>query len=187
MKILGGNKMTKEENSAKIEELNVQMEEMKKQAEEKDAKIEEQKNQLLRLMADFDNFKKRTASEREEIICFSNEALILALLPMLDNFDRAMAHIEQTTGKSFDDETIKGFALIKRQLEDVLARTGLVKIETVGKPFDPNFHEAILTKESKEFLEGQIIEEMQKGYKLKDKVIRPSMVIVSKKGGQKDE
>ena len=157
--------------------------EKKELSDEKDAKIEEQKNQILRLMADFDNYKKRAAAEREEIICFSNEVLILGILPILDNFDRAFLHTEETAKAStVNDELIKGFALIKRQLEDLLGRAGLTTIEAMGNNFDPHYHEAIMTRESKDQPEDIIIEEMQKGYMLKEKVIRPSMVIVSKKG-----
>lgn len=168
------------EGGKESESLKKEIEELNKQVEEKDAKLEEQKNQMLRLMADFDNFKKRAASEREEIICFSNEALILALLPILDNFDRAMKHTDGC--KTMDEEILKGFALIKRQLEDVLTKIGLSPVEAIGKKFDPNYHEAVLTKEAGTAEDGTVIEEMQKGYSLRDKVIRPSMVIVAKKG-----
>ncbi len=184
MKIVGGNKMTEE--TKEHEGLRREIDELTAAAEVKDAKIEDQRNQILRLMADFDNFKKRSAIERDEIICFSNEAMIMGLLPILDNFDRAMKHVLTKDGRA-DDELIKGFALIKKQLEDLLFKTGLAKIECVGKEFDPFFHEAILTKEDPEGRDGIVIEEVQNGYMLKDKVIRASMVIVSKKGEKKDE
>jgi len=171
MKIMGG-KNQMPDNREELEEL-------KRLAEEKDIKLEEQKNQMLRLMADFDNFKKRAAAEREDIICFSNEALILALLPILDNFERAMRHSDNC--KTIDEELLKGFALIKKQLEDVLTKIGLAPIKSLGKAFDPNIHEAVLTKEDPDKEDGTVIEEMQKGYTLRDKVIRPSMVIVAKK------
>lgn len=168
-------------DNKETETLQKDIEDLGKQLEEKDTKFEEQKNQMLRLMADFDNFKKRAALEREDIICFSNEALILALLPILDNFDRAMRHADGCDKKTLDEEIIKGFALIKRQLEDVLTKIGLARVEALGKKFDPNFHEAVLTRESKDHEDGTVIEEMQKGYTLRDKLIRPSMVIVVKK------
>ncbi len=186
MKIVGGkNKM----NDAEKEccEHKKEIEELKRSIEEKDAKFEEQKNQMLRLMADFDNFKKRAATEREDIICFSNETLILALLPILDNFDRAFVHAEECKGKDISDELLKGFALIKKQLEDILSKIGLSRIDALGKKFDPVYHEAVLTKESPDQPEGMVIEEMQKGYMLKEKVIRPTMAIVSKKGDSRDE
>jgi molecular chaperone GrpE len=178
MKIMGGSNQMPENKEA-LDAAKKEIEDLKKQVEEKEMKVEEQKNQMLRLMADFDNFKKRAASEREDIIWFSNEALILALLPILDNFDRAMKHTDSC--KTMDEDILKGFALIKRQLEDILTKIGLAPVEALGKAFDPNIHEAVLTRESKDKEDGTVIEEMQKGYKLRDKVIRPSMVIVAKK------
>lgn len=140
--------------------------------------LEETKNRLLRALADFDNYKKRSAIEREQFVQFANETLITKLLPVIDGFGRAM---EAAAKIKAGGEMIKGLALIKRQLEDVLKKHGVVEIEAFGKPYDPNLHEAILNKEDKG-PEGVIIEEMQKGYTLHGRVIRPSMVIVSKKG-----
>jgi molecular chaperone GrpE len=134
--------------------------------------LEETKNRLLRALADFDNYKKRSAPDREQFVQFANEALITELLPILDGFGRALQHKASA-------EMTKGLALIKKQLEDVLLKHGVKEIEAVGKPYDPNLHEAILQKEHKG-PEGVIIEEMQKGYTLHGRVIRPSMVIVSK-------
>jgi molecular chaperone GrpE len=135
---------------------------------------EELENRLLRALADFDNYKKRAAADREQFVQFANETLITGLLPILDGFERALKHKSSA-------EMIKGLALIKKQLEDVLIKHGVKEIEALGKQYDPHRHEAILQKEHKG-PEGIIIEEMQKGYTLHGRVIRPSMVIVSKKG-----
>ncbi|MFC1571730.1 nucleotide exchange factor GrpE [Candidatus Margulisiibacteriota bacterium] len=135
--------------------------------------IEEFKNKYLRVLADFENYKKISAREKQQFAQFANETLIMELLPVVDGFSRAM----KVAGLSEDMN--KGLALIKKQLEDVLKKHGAEEIEASGKPFDPNFHEAILQQEH-DGPEGMIIEEAQKGYKLKGKVIRPSMVIVSK-------
>jgi molecular chaperone GrpE len=140
--------------------------------------LEESKNKLLRALADFDNYKKRMAAEREQFIQFANETLITELLPVIDGFDRAMSAAKKIKA---GEEMLKGLALIKRQLEDVLKKHGVAEIEAQGKPYDPNLHEAILQKEHAG-PEGVILEEMQKGYALHGRVIRPSMVIVSKKG-----
>jgi molecular chaperone GrpE len=139
--------------------------------------LAEQKNRLLRALADFDNYKKRMAIEREQFIQFANEGIISEILPVIDGFARAMEAAEKINA---GEEMIKGLALIKRQLEDVLKKHGVDEIEATGKPYDANLHEAILQKEH-EGPEGIIIEEMQKGYSLHGRVIRPSMVIVSKK------
>jgi molecular chaperone GrpE len=139
--------------------------------------VEENKNKWLRALADFDNYKKRMAIEREQFVQFANENLITETLPILDGFIRAMDAASQMKAGA---EMIKGLALIKRQLEDVLKKHGVLEIEAIGKPYDANLHEAILQKEDKG-PEGIILEEMQKGYTLHGRVIRPSMVIVSKK------
>lgn len=142
--------------------------------------LEDKQNKLLRALADFDNYKKRSALDREQFVQFANEGLISELLPILDGFGRAM---DASKKSKVGEEMTKGLALIKRQLEDVLKKYGVVEIEALGKPYDPNLHEAILQKEHKG-PENVIIEEMQKGYTLHGRVIRPSMVIVSKKGGK---
>lgn len=140
--------------------------------------LAESKSKLLRALADFDNFKKRAAIDREQFVLFANETLIAELLPMVDGFNRAIEAAEKAKAS---EEMIKGLALIRRQFEDVLKKHGVLEIEALGMPYDPNLHEAILQKEHPG-PEGIIIEEMQKGYILHGRVIRPSMVIVSKKG-----
>lgn len=155
----------------------------KKEAELLKEQLEEQKHKLLRALADFDNYKKRVAFEHEQFVQFANETLISELLPILDGFGRAMDAAEKINA---GEEMIKGLALIKRQLADVLKKHGVLEIEALGKPYDANVHEAILQKEH-EGPEDVIIEEMQKGYTLHGRVIRPSMVIVSKKQKKQKE
>lgn len=138
---------------------------------------EENKNKYLRALADFDNYKKRMTIEREQFVQFANETLISELLPVIDGFIRAMDAAEKAKA---GQEIIKGLALIKKQFEDALKKHGVEEIEALGKAYDANVHEAIMQKEH-EGPEGVIIEEMQKGYTLHGRVIRPSMVIVSKK------
>ena len=140
--------------------------------------LAENKNRLLRALADFDNYKKRMVIEREQFVQFANESLITETLPILDGFVRAL---EAANKMKAGEEMVKGLALIKRQLEDVLKKHGVLEIEALEKAYDANLHEAILQKEDKG-PEGIILEEMQKGYTLHGRVIRPSMVIVSKKG-----
>lgn len=144
--------------------------------------LEEEKNRYVRLLADFSNYKKRAAAEREEILKFSNEAFVMALLPTLDNFDRALSAAQNHSSEAANglEELVKGVALIKKQLEDSLERLGVKPIEAMGKPFDPHFHEAIMKRES-DAPHDQIIEVVQKGYLFHNKVVRPAMVIVSGK------
>jgi len=161
-----------------IEEIKKELPPEKSEVDLLKEQLEESKNKLLRALADFDNYKKRVAFEREQFVQFANETLITEILPIIDGFARAMEAAEKIKA---GEEMIKGLALIKRQLEDVLKKHGVVEIEAAGKPYDANLHEAILQKEH-EGPEGIIIEEMQKGFTLHGRVIRPSMVIVSKKG-----
>ncbi|MGI6119211.1 MAG: nucleotide exchange factor GrpE [Desulfosporosinus sp.] len=141
------------------------------------AKAEEQYNQLIRLQAEYDNYRKRTLKEKTEIIKYATEGLMGELLPILDNFDRAISAAKVTSDfASFS----QGVEMIFRQIETALGKEGLKAIDAVGQPFDPNIHEAVLQVATDEHPENTIIEELQKGYYLKDKVLRPSMVKVSK-------
>lgn len=154
---------------------------LKDQLAEKDKLIEENKNKYLRALADLDNFKKRANMEKDDLVRFSNEVLIKEQLPIIDNFGKAIDSMQKA---GVQDEIIKGSALIKKQMEDALKKFGVMEVESLGKPYDPNFHEAIMTKGSDKE-EGIILEEMQKGYTLHGRLLRPSMVIVSKKTGGK--
>ncbi len=136
----------------------------------------ELEDKLLRLAAEFDNFRKRTAREFENLVKFANESLITKLTDTLDNFERALDHAKNST--DFDNFH-KGVELIYESLKDVLEKEGLKPIKTVGEKFDPNFHEAISQKESDEFPEGTIVDEISKGYTLNGRVIKAPKVIVS--------
>lgn len=134
---------------------------------------EELKNQLIRLQADFVNFRNRTEREKSNALIFANEALILKLLPVLDNFNRAFGHL------NVEDDVVKGFVMIKEQLENVLKGEFLEEILSDGEAFDPNVHNAIMTEAREGVESGIVLETFEKGYKIKEKVIRPSMVKVS--------
>ncbi|MDA8233721.1 MAG: nucleotide exchange factor GrpE [Clostridia bacterium] len=131
-------------------------------------------NRLQRLQADFENFRKRNQKEREEMIRFASEGLICDLLPVLDNFERALSVNGDEQG------LYSGVEMIFRQLNEVLHKEGLQPICAVGEKFDPNQHQAVMMVESSDHEDNQIIDEFQKGYTLKDKVIRPAMVRVAK-------
>jgi len=160
-----------------LEEIKPELPPEKSELELMKEQVTEGKNRMLRAMADLDNFKKRSLLEREQFVQFANETLISDTLPVLDGFGRAL---EAAAKMKAGEELTKGLALIKRQLEDVLTKHGVRVIEAVGQVYDPNLHEAILQKEHSG-PENVIMEEMQKGYTLHGRVIRPSMVIVSKK------
>ncbi len=137
---------------------------------------EENHNRYLRAQADFDNYRRRTQKEKEELAQYASLKLIGQLLPVLDNFERAFqAGGEAPDGSSF----VKGMEMIYRQLNQVLEAEGLRKMEPVGTPFDPEVHQAIMQVESEEHGEGTVVEVVQNGYWLKEKVLRPAMVKVS--------
>jgi molecular chaperone GrpE len=141
---------------------------------EKEQQLAELNNRLLRLQADFDNFRRRSRQEKEEYFKYANQDLIAALLPVLDNFQRAIA-----ANTNQDDSFAAGVNMIYKQVVEVLTRAGLEQIEAAGALFDPNLHEAVMSVESEEYGANTIIEEHQKGYRLKERVIRPSMVKVA--------
>jgi molecular chaperone GrpE len=128
---------------------------------------------LKRVAADFDNYRKRAARERQEVYARANERLVNELLPVLDDLGRALEAAEEHEGAKLED----GVRLVHRALAGLLAKEGLAEIETDGK-FDPHVHEALLSQPS-EAEEGSVIEVVQKGYRLGDKVLRPARVVVA--------
>lgn len=137
---------------------------------------EENYNRYLRVQADFDNFRKRTRKEREDLLKYASQPLIESLLPAVDNLERALA-----AGQGSDDaeSLMKGVDMVFRHIKQILEQEGLQAIEAEGKPFDPQYHQAVMQEESADHESGIVIQELQKGYVLKDRVIRPSMVKVS--------
>ena len=138
------------------------------------AELKEKGDRILRLQADFENFRRRTAKEKEELAAVITQNILTDLLPLLDNFERAMA-VEQTDGEAFQ----KGVEMIFTQLREVLDKHGLENIEAEGAPFDPNFHQAVMRVENPDVEDGTITQVLQKGYQAKGRVIRPAMVQVA--------
>ncbi|WP_217586754.1 nucleotide exchange factor GrpE [Lentibacillus saliphilus] len=141
--------------------------------------LKEEKDQLherlLRVQAEYDNFKKRSQKEKEAARKYRSQDLVQEILPVLDNFERALQVDQTDDTKSF----IEGMTMIYNQLVNALKSEGVEEIQSVGQPFDPNLHHAIMQVEDEEHDENTVIEEMQKGYLLKDRVIRPAMVKVT--------
>ena len=146
---------------------------------QKSKDFESLQDRLLRSAADFDNAKKRLAKEREDFLKFALESTIHDLLPILDNLERALAHVagEDEKTKSVRD----GFSLIHKQLSAMLRERGLKRVESVGKPFDPHRQEAVAHIVSKDQPEGTVLEEIIPGYELNGKLIRPAQVKISTK------
>ena len=154
--------------------------ELKKKAAERDTYLD----QLLRTKAEFMNYQKRMVKESESTSQFAVQNLILDFLPELDNFDRALKLADSSKDI---DKFVDGFKLIEEQLFKVLGKYGVESIETVGKPFDPNLHEAVMEEENNEMPHHTIIDEFQRGFLLKERVIRPSKVKVSKRTIEEEE
>ena len=131
----------------------------------------------MRLAADFQNYKRRTEQEKSDIYKFANEKFASGLLEVLDNFERAIDQENQDT--SIDEKFLEGMNMIFAQLLNVLKQNGIEEIDALGHPFDPMLHHAVMTEKSDEYKSGEVTKVMQKGYVLKEKVIRPSMVAVA--------
>jgi molecular chaperone GrpE len=131
-------------------------------------------DRLLRLAADFENYKKRAARERQEYVSFANERLLKELLPVLDDLERALNSAEQHEEAQLEE----GVRLVHRSLASLLERQGVQEISTEGK-FDPHVHEALLAQPSEEAEHGDVLDVIQKGYKIGDRVVRPARVIVA--------
>ena len=150
-----------------------EIEALKGQVDGLNKDLQEKKDRLLRLQADFDNFRRRSAKEREEISAVVTQNFCKDMLPLLDNFERAMA-AETKDVEAFQ----KGVEMIFTQFQEILKKNGLEHIEAVGQKFDPNFHQAVMRVEDPEKEDDTVAQELQKGYMVKGRVIRPSMVQV---------
>ncbi|WP_273753138.1 nucleotide exchange factor GrpE [Alkalicoccobacillus gibsonii] len=157
-----------------IEEQEVADEESAEAAHQ--AEVADLNNRLLRVQADYDNFRRRSREEKEAAAKYRAQGFIEELLPALDNFERALSvKPESEEAKSL----AQGLNMVYNQLQEALKKEGVTAIETVGQPFDPHLHQAVMQVEEEGFESNQVVEELQKGYKLKDRVLRPSMVKVN--------
>ncbi|WP_297987772.1 nucleotide exchange factor GrpE [Anoxybacillus sp.] len=141
-----------------------------------EAKLAEAENRLLRLHADFDNYRRRVRLDMEAAEKYRAQSLVADLLPILDNFERALqVQVEDEKAKSL----LQGMEMVYRALIEALKKEGVEAIESVGKPFDPHVHQAVMQVDDQNYEPNTVVEEFQKGYKLKDRVIRPAMVKVN--------
>jgi molecular chaperone GrpE len=158
-------------------------EELLNKIDEIQEKSNENFDKYVRSQAEIDNIIKRNKKEKEEWIKYSNEKLIKDLLQVIDNLENALNHSESENSLN---ALIEGVELTLKGLKDTLKRSGLEDIKTEGEEFDPCFHHAVLEEVSKSVEKGKILKELQKGYTLNQRLIRPAMVIISK-GGEKDD
>lgn len=165
-----------EDSLSILEGENVQLKEELNELKAKYQQIESRNSQLLRVAADFENYKRRQEKERENLIKFAGERIILSFLEVLDNFERAI-HID-VHPEDFG-QYVEGVKMIDKQFNEVLQKSGVTEIEAENQLFNPEFHQAVMRETSDEYPDQTIIQEFQKGYLLNGKVIRPSTVKVS--------
>lgn len=179
------NQNEKEEHNSIMEETNkeIKVEELQKRIEELEKESNEWKEKFLRKAAEFENYKRRTENDQLNLLNYAAESFIKKILPIVDDFERSLEHINDSN----DYEKLKeGVQLIYNKLVKVLDEQGVKKIEAVGKPFDVHYHEALMQKADNSVPAHTVLEELEKGYMYKDKVIRHAKVVVSSEDQVKD-
>lgn len=165
-----------ESEAPSIDELQEEVERQRVELEETRKQVSEEHDRYLRALADFSNYRRRHQDEYAQALQTGTREVILKMLPVLDNFERAVEASEQQHSY---ESLIEGVLLIQRQLNDLLEKEGVKPIEAVGQEFDPMLHDAIMRVETDEYPENTIVEELQKGYIQDDKVLRPAKVKVA--------
>ncbi|MED4585675.1 nucleotide exchange factor GrpE [Brevibacillus choshinensis] len=140
------------------------------------AQAEEHQNRMLRAMADMDNLRRRARKEQEDLAKYASQKVVEELLPILDNFERALAADKEAMTL---ESLLTGVDMVYRQMVQVFDKEGLAVIQAKGQPFDPHVHQAVMQTQDPEFDSGVVVEELQKGYMFKDRVVRPAMVKVN--------
>jgi|SRR5687768_1276521 molecular chaperone GrpE len=166
-----------ESSSENASTTDLELDNLRQELAAKELEAKTNYDRFLRQVAELDNVKKRSAREREEISRFANEALIKDLLPVVDNLERAVAH---ASGGGNGKPLVEGVEMVLKGLLDVLAKHGVTQISAVGQPFDPSKHEAMAQVESESHEPNSVVEELHKGYTLRDRLLRPALVSVAK-------
>jgi len=182
-----GGKVQKKENKNKKDKpskksQNDELIDFKNKLKEKEGLLQLEKDKYLRLMAEFENYKKRTDKEKLQIGSFASEKVLLELLPSLDSFDRALSSFNKDHSS---EDVFSGVQLIYKQIQDTLTKLGVEKLKCIGNLFDPEFHEAFLQQENDDVDENVVLDVIKNGYTYKNKVIRHAQVIISKKSNDK--
>ena len=166
---------TPPENSTEAETVD---EDLTARLQTAEQKAQENYDRLLRISAEFDNYKKRTAREMQEVVKYANERMAKELLIVVDNLERAIE--AACVGCADDDPLVKGIHLTLSEVLKILERHKIQPVKALGEPFDPNFHQAMMQEEVEDQPPNTVVREMQKGYVMHDRLLRPSMVVVSK-------
>lgn len=140
------------------------------------ADLERFRDLALRSQADFENYRKRAIREREEAVRFANFSFVEKLIPVLDSFDLGLVAAKSTEGAA---SIVSGMEMVRRQLDETLHQFGVEAVDATGHPFDPNLHEAVAQEPSSEVAEGCVVRQLRKGYRLKDRLVRAALVVVS--------
>jgi len=164
-------------DKAKVLQLDV--EKLRNELKQTEVHVKGADDKVLRAMAELENFKRRKEQEKEAFVKFANEKFVLELLPTMDSFDLAVTQIQQALPKELQS-TLEGFLLIQKQLHTLLEKMGVKRIVSMDKTFDPTVHQAVSQEEVKGKASNVVVREMQAGYTLHERVIRPAMVVVSK-------
>ena len=162
-----------------LEALSTELQTLKAEYESAQSELEKAKDQQLRLQAEFDNFRRRGLKEKQESQLYGHQNLIKELLPTVDNLDRAIEHTEQSGSEELQ-QLLQGVELVRRELLGVLERFGVTRIEAEGAAFDPAIHEAMAQAPTADVAPNTVVSVMEKGYQLRDRMIRPARVVVSK-------
>ena len=161
-------------------------ENLEERLEAAEKKAQEEHDRLLRVMADFENYKKRMEREMNDYRKFANESLVREILPIIDSLEKALEVSNHQDERSLGSLR-EGVAMTLKGLLNGLEKFGVIPIESVEEPFDPNFHQAVMQEESAEHSGNTVVQELQKGYMIGDRLLRPAMVVVSKKPGAEQE
>lgn len=175
------NKTLKENDSEKKDKAKVtdplKVMEAKLESVEQEAK--ENHDRFLRVSAEFENYKKRAAREMDDFRKFANESFVKAMLPVVDNLDRAIE--SSSNDKNTNTSVVEGVNMTLKEILKVFEQFGVMPFESLGKTFDPGFHQAVMQEENEDYPENTVLNELQKGYLIHDRLLRPAMVVVSKK------
>lgn len=163
---------------AQIDSLTVIQNKLKEDLSKQEALVSEEKDKRIRGLAEMENFKKRKEQEVSQIRKFASESVILDILPILDNVERACDHIPNS-GETTVKELAEGVSLIRKQFHSVLEKLGVASIDALNKPFDPHYHQGVMQESREDIEPNTVVKVVQTGYMLHEKVIRPSMVVVS--------
>ena len=165
-------KKSEKDSKSEVKKLKSELDELKKSLSEKEKELDEQSDKYMRVLAEYDNFRRRTQKERDNIYSDAYSDAVAYILPIYDNMERAVQYADS-------DKMSEGLSLLLKSFDDAMAKMGITEIEALGKPFDPEIHNAVMHVEDENYGENEVIEVLQKGFRREDKIIRYAMVKVA--------